>query len=318
MLRRLCLAAALIVAASSFAHAETELRRGNRFEPASLDPQKYQTHYEANIILDLFEGLLTYDPSAKPVPGVAQSWAASPDGRTWTFTLRPNLSWSDGKSLTANDVVFSFRRLMAPATAAQYAQLLYVIENGREVNTGIAPPDKLGVQATNATTVVFKLATPAPYLPELLANAFASILPAHVIEKAGADWIKPGSMVSNGAFALKSWGAQDKIELVRNAKFHDNANVRIDKVIYYPTENVNAALQRFRAGEIDTQLEFPVSQIDAVRAELGPQMRLAPSQTHILSDTQYDEPEVERCARAPGPVAGGRPRHYRLENHKVG
>jgi oligopeptide transport system substrate-binding protein len=285
VLKRLLFAAAVAaVSVAGAASAETELRRGNRFEPASLDPQKYQTHYEANIILDLFEGLLTYDAAAKPMPGVAQSWTTSPDGRTWTFTLRPHLLWSDGKPLTANDVVFTFRRLMTPATAAQYAQLLYVIENGREVNAGKVPPDKLGVQAPNATAVVFKLATPAPYFPELLANAFAAILPAHVIEKAGGDWMKPGTMVSNGAYALAAWAAQDKIELRRNQKFHDNANVRVDKVTYYPTENVNAALQRFRAGEIDTQLEFPVAQIDAVRANMAAEMRLAPSQlTYYLT-----------------------------------
>lgn len=295
-----CLIALWALAVSQVAYAETELRRGNRFEPASLDPQKYQTHYEANIILDLFEGLLTYDPMAKPVPGVAQSWTTSADGRTWTFNLKPQLSWSDGAPLTADDVVFTFRRLLTPATAAQYAQLFYIVENGREVNTGAAPPEKLGVQATNATTVVFKLNTPAPYLPELLANAFAGILPRHVVEKKSADWVKPGSMVSNGAYMLRTWAAQDKIEMVRNPKFHDAANVRIDKVTYYPTENITSALSRFRAGELDTQLEFPASQIDSVRANLPAETRLAPSLlTYYLTlntpKPKLSDPRVRRA-----------------------
>ncbi len=267
----------VVLCVFSAAHAETELRRGNRFEPASLDPQKYQTHYEANIILDLFEGLLTYDANAKPVPGVAQSWTTSADGKTWTFALKPNLAWSDGQPLTADDVVFTFRRLLMPATAAQYAQLFYVIENAREVNTGAASPDKLGVQAANAVTVVFKLKTPAPYLPELLANAFSAVLPRHVAEKKGDDWVKPGTMVSNGAYALKAWMPQDKIEITKNAKFHDATNVKIDRVTYYPSENITSALSRFRAGELDLQIEFPASQIDAIRTNLPNETRLAPS-----------------------------------------
>jgi oligopeptide transport system substrate-binding protein len=282
------------------ARAETELRRGNRFEPASLDPQKYQTHYEANIILDLFEGLLTYDASAKPVPGVAQNWATSADGKVWTFTLRPNLSWSDGAALTADDVVFTFRRLLAPATAAQYAQLFYVIENAREVNTGATPPEKLGVQATNASTIVFKLKTPAPYLPELLANAFSAVLPRHVVEKKGAEWVKPGTMVSNGAYALKSWMPQDKIEIAKNAKFHDAANVKIDRVTYYPSENITSALARFRAGELDLQIEFPASQIDAIRTNLPNETKLAPSLlTYYLTlnttNEKLKDPRVRRA-----------------------
>ncbi|MBL8630103.1 MAG: peptide ABC transporter substrate-binding protein [Rhodospirillaceae bacterium] len=268
------LCAALLAGA---AQADTVLRRGNRFEPATLDPQKYQTHYEANIILDLFEGLLTYDAAAKPVPGVAQRWTTSPDGKTWTFTLKPNLKWSDGAPLTADDVVFTFQRLLTPATAAQYAQLFYVIENGREVNTGAVPSGKLGVAAPNATTVVFKLNTPAPYLPEVLANAFASVLPRHAIDKRGADWVKPGVMVSNGAYALTSWATQDKIEMAKNAGFHDAASAKIDRIVYYPSENITSALARFRAGELDTQIEFPAAQIDAVRANLPQETKLAPS-----------------------------------------
>jgi len=173
--------------------------------------------------------------------------------------------------------VFSFRRLLTPATAAQYAQLMYILENGREVNTGKAAPDKLGVQATDKTTVVLKLVSPAPYLPELLANPFAAIVPRHAIEKFGPEWVKPGVMVSNGAYALKVWNPQDRIEIVRNPKFHDAAKVHLAKVTYSPTENLNSGLSRFRAGELDTQLEFPISQLETLREDIPTQVKLAPS-----------------------------------------
>jgi oligopeptide transport system substrate-binding protein len=261
----------------SIAGAEAVLKRGNRFEPASLDPHRYQTHYEANILLDLFEGLVAYDAEARPVPGVAERWSVSADGLVWTFSLRPGLVWSDGMPLTAEDVVFTFRRLLDPVTAAQYAQLFYVVENARAVNTGALLPERLGVAAPAKDTVVFRLAAPAPYLPELMANAFAAVLPRHAIARHGADWVKPGVMVSNGAYALKLWAPQDRIELVRNPRFHAAANVAIDRVIYYPTENLNSALARFRAGELDMQMEFPAAQIDTLRASLAAETKVGPS-----------------------------------------
>jgi oligopeptide transport system substrate-binding protein len=269
---------------SQAAFAESVLHRGNRFEPATLDPQKFQTHYEANLILDLFEGLVTYDASGKPTPGVADSWAVSADGLTWTFKLRPNLVWSDGVPISAEDVGFSFRRLMDPATAAQYAQLFYILENGRETNTGALLVERIGVSAPAKDTVVLRLNAPAPYLPELLANAFAAVLPRHVITKHGADWVKPGIMASNGAYMLKVWESQDRIELARNPRFHAAGKVAIDRVVFYPTENLGSALSRFRAGELDMQMEFPTSQIDALRANLPAETKTVSSQlTYYLA-----------------------------------
>jgi oligopeptide transport system substrate-binding protein len=270
-----------LVLASAFlgqtASAEVVLKRGNRFEPATLDPHKFVTDYEENIGFDLFEGLVTYDAAANPIPGVAQSWSASDDGLVWSFKLRPNLVWSDGAPLTANDVVFSFRRLMAPATAGQYAQHFYVLANGREVNTGAVPLEKLGIAAPTADTVVITLNNPAPYLPQLLANAFAAVVPRHAIAKSADDWTKPRQLVSNGAFTLDVWESEDRIELVKNPRFHDANKVAIDRVIYYPTEDLNSAVSRFRAGGLDMQMEFSTSQIDLLKTELPTQTKIAPT-----------------------------------------
>jgi oligopeptide transport system substrate-binding protein len=254
-----------------------ELRRGNRYEPASLDPQKIQTHYESAIVLDLFEGLTTYDAAARPVPGVAESWTVSADGRRWTFKLRDGLSWSDGLPLTAADVVFTFRRLLAPKTAAQYAQLMSMVVGATEILTGAAPPERLGVAAPDTRTVTIDLVNPAPYLPELLANAFAGILPRHAVEARGDDWVTPGTMVSNGAFTLAAWAPQDRIELARNPRFREAASVKLDRVIYYPTADLTSALARFRAGELDMQFEFPSAQAEFLKSSLPAETRLSPS-----------------------------------------
>lgn len=289
--------AALISAAAS---AQTVLNRGNRYEPASLDPHKIQTHYESAVVFDLFEGLTAYDVACRPVPGVAESWTTSADGKRWTFTLRPGLTWSDGAPLTSADVVFTFRRLMTPATAAQYAQLMYPIVNGVAVHTGKLPPDKLAVAAPDARTVTIDLVNPAPYLPELLANAFAGILPRHAIEAAGDDWLKPGAMVGNGAYSLTEWQPQARIVLTKNPKFHDAAAVKIERVIYHPTADLTSAIARFRSGELDLQFEFPAAQAEFLRQTLPAETRIGPSLlTYYLAvnttNPKLTDPRVRRA-----------------------
>ena len=256
---------------------EATLHRGNRYDPATLDPQKVNTTYEFAIITDLFEGLVAYDALGQPIPGLASSWTISPDGKRYTFTLRPNLVWSDGAPLTAEDVVFTFRRLMDPKTTAIFAPLLYVVANAHAVNTGAAALDTLGVTAPNATTVVMELAAPAPYLTQLLASAYSSIVPRHLILQRGDTWTQPGIMVSSGAFVLEAWRPQSGVVLAHNPHFYDAAEIKLARVAYIPTEDVNSGVARFRAGELDMQLDVPASQIDQLVAEMPAQTRLTPT-----------------------------------------
>ncbi len=280
--------------------AETVLHRGNRSEPAALDPHKINTRYELNIVEDLFEGLTAFDAAANPVPGVAASWDVSEDGRIYTFYLRENLMWSDGEPITSDDVVFSFRRFMNPETAALYAQLFYLVQNGREVNTGALPMEDLAVTAPDEATVVFELTGPAPYFPEMLANGFAGIVPRHAVERFDDDWSAPGQMVSNGAYTLEAWSPQDRIALLRNERFHDAENVQIDRIYYYPTDDTVSGVARFRAGDLDMQLEFAPEQAKPLRALLGDEVHLIPSLTtfYLTVNTtlpHLSDPRVRRA-----------------------
>lgn len=272
---RRCVAAVLVVALATSAQAQSVLKRGNHQDPASLDPHRISTVYENNIVLDLFEGLVTVDAAGVPVPGVAESWTTSSDGLVWTFKLRENLMWSDGHPLTAEDVVYSFRRLMDPGTASQYPHLFYVVANGEAVNTGQQPLTDLGVTALDAASVAIKLTAPAPYLPELLSNGFAAIVPRHVIEDYGGDWTQPGSMVSNGAFTLVDWQPQVVVRMARNENYRSVGTVSLDRVDYFPTEDQSAALARFRAGELNTNLEFPTARTDWLKQNLADETRIA-------------------------------------------
>ena len=256
--------------------SEVVYNRGNSADPESLDPHKVETTYEAHILRDLFHGLVMQDQNAELIPGAAESWTVSDDGTVYTFKLRQGAVWSDGSPVTAEDFVYSFRRLEDPATAAAYASMLYVVKNGEEVNTGKAKPEELGVKAIDASTFEVTLNAPTPYFLEMLTHQSAYPVNKASIEKLGADWIKPGNLVSNGAYTLAEFVPNDHVKLIKNPKFHDAANVKIDVVNYIPTEDRSTAMKRFEAGEIDTNDDIPTEQLADLKAKFGDQLRIGP------------------------------------------
>ncbi len=269
----LFLAAALAAAAP--AHALTVLNRGNGAEPKSLDPHFIDGIPEANIVGDLLMGLTAFDPAARPIPGAATRWDVSPDGKTWTFHLRPHL-WSDGTPVTAHDFVFAWERLLDPKTGAFYAYNLWVIKNAHAISAHKLPPSALGVDAPDDGTLVVRLEHPAAYLPELLTHETAYPLPRHVVIAKGTGWSKAENFVGNGAYVPQAWIPNDHITLVKNPRFYDAAHVRIDVVNYYPTQDTEAGLRRYRAGELDTQTPIPLDQVAWIRVNLKGQLRSIP------------------------------------------
>lgn len=268
--------ATILASGATAASAEMVLHRGNSGDPETLDPQKTSSVYEGNILRDLFEGLVIHSASAKILPGVATSWSTSADGLTWTFQLRPDAKWSNGDPVTAGDFVYSYRRMMNPETGSQYANMLYVIANAEDVNKGKASPEKLGVTAVDAHTLKFTLSGPTPYFIELLAHQSSFPVDEKVVEKFGKDWVKPENFVSNGAFRLAENVPHDHITIVRNAAHYDAAKIKLDKVVYLPTEDRAAALRRFQAGELDMNDEVPTDQIKYIRQNMKDEFRPAP------------------------------------------
>ncbi len=134
---RIC-ALALVLLLTVPAAWSATLSRGIGNDPDSLDPHKAIGTSSSILIYDLFEGLVTVDARGEIAPGAASEWKVDATQKVYTFTLRPNLKWSDGSPLTAADFEYSFRRLMLPETAARYASFLYPIRNARAVNTGRA------------------------------------------------------------------------------------------------------------------------------------------------------------------------------------
>lgn len=289
-------AAVLFTAAASAA----TLYRGNQNDPDTLDPSKATGSWESNILGDLFLGLTTEDAHSDPIPGAAESWTVSDDGLVWTFKLRQGATWSDGVPVTADDFVFSFRRQMDPKTASQYASMLYDIKGAEAVNAGTAPLESLGVRAVDANTLEITLTHPAPYLPQLLMHQITYPVPKHVVEKYGDDWVKPETYVSNGPFKLVSWRPNDSVVTVKNDTFYDAANVKLDGVVFYPTDDGEAALKRFRTGEIDLNVGFPSQQIEMLKRTMADELKVSTivNVRYIVMNTlkkPFDDPRVRKA-----------------------
>jgi oligopeptide transport system substrate-binding protein len=244
------------------------LHKGNGVEPQTLDPHRAQGVSEGNILRDLYEPLVMEAPNGDLIPGAAESWTLSEDGRVYTFKLRSDGRWSNGAPVVAADWVYSLRRGIDPATLSVYSGILYAIENAVAVNRGELPPERLGVRALDDLTLEITLASPAPYFLGLLTHSMAyAVYPPGVAEH-GDKFARAGKMIGNGAYVLKDWVVQSHIELVRNQSFRDNAATTIDQVFYYPIENADAVFARYRADELDFTTSIPLRQLEFIKSTM--------------------------------------------------
>lgn len=297
--RRMLVCAALLTGLAGGVEAATYMR-GNDGNPETLDQHKTSTVAEANILRDLYEGLVVYDRAAHVIPGVATDWTIGEDGTVYTFTLRDDAKWSNGDPVTAGDFVFSLRRILTPETGAKYANILYPIQNAEAVNKGEMAPDTLGVRAVDDRTLEITLAAPTPYFLELLTHQTG--LPVHPasVEAHGPDFVQPGKMVSNGAYTLKSNTLNDRIVLAKNPAFHDAANVAIDEVHYLPFEDRATCVRGWEAGEVHSCSDLPAEDIERLRAAHGDAVRVAPylgTYYYALNheDAFLSDPDVRRA-----------------------
>lgn len=249
------------------------LRKGGGPEVESLDPHRAEGVSAANILRDLFEGLVGEKRDSSLTPGAALSWDISDDLMTYTFELRPDAKWSNGDPVTAEDFVFGLRRSVDPATGSAYSQILAPIKNAEAVIAGDLPPDQLAVEAIDEKTLRVQLKGPTPYFLGLLVHS--SAYPVHMasVSQLGNEFAQPGKLVSNGAYQLSERVIQSHITLKRNPHYWDNANTTIDEVRYLNTEDSNSEFKRFRAGELDWTTTIPAAQIAWSRENLPDQFQ---------------------------------------------
>ncbi len=252
------------------------LRRGNGPEPDSLDPQRARTDTALNMLRDLFEGLTAVGGDGRPVPAAAESWTVSTDGREYRFRLRQGLRWSNGDPVVAGDFVAGMRRLVDPATASQYAQILEPVVNAAAIVRGERPPSELGVLAPDARTVVVRLANPAPYLLGLMSHP--STFPVHTPSLAAhADrFAQPGRLVSNGAFVLEEWVVGSHIGAKRNRNYWDDAHTQLERVRFVHTNDPSTEFRLYRAGQLDVTYVVPPQQFAWIQQHLPAELRISP------------------------------------------
>jgi oligopeptide transport system substrate-binding protein len=254
---------------------------GNGSEPISLDPHKITGTWEDRIVSDVMMGLVQDDAAGNAVPGMAERWTTSPDGLVWTFYLR-DATWSDGVPVTADDFVFSLRRILAPETASEYASLLYLIKNAQGVNEGKLPGTALGVRALGPKVLQITLEHPAPYLPELAKHQTMYPVPRHMVEKYGDGWTRPDRYVGNGPFRIVAWRLGDYVKVVKNPRFYDADKVCLDQIYYYPTNDAVSAERRVERGELDVNTDIQSNRIAFLKKRIPAYVR-----THTYLGVAY-------------------------------
>ncbi len=226
-------------------------------QPSTLDPNMVLDTYSATIVEQLFLGLTNLNGETGEVePELATKWDVSDDGLTYTFHLRDDVKWSDGKPVTAKDIEYSVRRALRPETASPYAYALYIIKNAQAINQTAIPTDTydietLGVKALDDYTVQFTLEAPAAYFPSIAGLWTVRALPSWTVEQYGDAWTDPKNIVVNGPYKLSEWNLDNNIVLVKNPDYVDAANVAIDRFDVTFITDQSTAVGLYEQGGLD-------------------------------------------------------------------
>ena len=266
----------------------------NGAEVHNLDPARMTWSHDIRTAYGLWEGLLTLDPKdgVTLLPGVAERFTLSPDGRTYTFFLRHNARWSNGDPVTAADFRFAWLRVLDPATASDYYRYMTLIEGAGEYYEAMVEASKKDSAKRQATAAVqggkipdansvridvvddytlrVRLVHPTSYFPELA--AFSTFLPVHrrsmekfrlPVENPGeptrysSEWLQPGNLVTNGPFVLTRWDFQYRLVLTRNEQYWDRANVPSGRIELLANPDPQTAFLAYESGAADVITNLP-------------------------------------------------------------
>ncbi|NIF60581.1 oligopeptide ABC transporter substrate-binding protein OppA [Enterobacter sp. Ap-916] len=257
--------------------AKQELVRNNGSEPASLDPHKVESDVESNIIGDFFDGLIRVKNDGSIEPHLAEKWD-NQDNKVWTFHLRPGIKWSNGEPITAQDVVWSWKRLVDPKTGSPYATYpgTMHIENANDIAEGKKPVDSLGVKALDANTVQVTLDQPTSAFLLMLGHTSMVPVSEAAVEKFGDKWTQPANFVSSGPYKLSQWVVNEKVVGERNKQYWDDAHTVINKVTYLPVTSGTADINRYKAGEIDITYTVPETLFASLKKAIPDQVHITP------------------------------------------
>lgn len=236
-------------------------------EPATLDPALNDAVDGATVISNAFEGLCRLDEKSNAVPGVAKSWDVSSDGMKYTFHLRDNAKWSDGKAVVAGDFEYAWKRALNPDTASDYAYMLYYIKNGEAFNNSKNPDwtgakatiDDVAVKAVDDKTLEVTLEYPTTYFLSLMAFPTYDPVRKDIVEKNPKDWAtKPETFVCNGPFKMKEWKPKDSLNFVKSSSYWDASRIKLTDIEYKMLDQATTYSAAFKTGQLDF-IESPPS-----------------------------------------------------------
>jgi oligopeptide transport system substrate-binding protein len=287
-----------------------EFTWNNGAEPETLDPHVMTGVPEHRLASCIFEGLVGQHPETlQPIPAGAESWEKSADGLVYTFHLRAGAKWSNGKPVTAKDYAASWERVLKPATACQYAYMLYPLKNAEAYNKQGADDDKggkrpevkwesVGVSVKDDRTLVVTLERPCAYFLDLVAFETSFPVPLDLVAEHGDRWVRAEFIVGNGPFKVTEWLPNQHITLVKNEHYWDAATVKLTKVTVLPNPDLEAVYKLFRTGKCDWMDDVPIAKID--EAKQLPEYYVAPylgSYFYRINVTKkpFDDPRVRKA-----------------------
>ena len=259
---------------------------GNGSEPQGIDPHIVTGVPEHHILISLCEGLTIPNPNPDDMngymAGTAESWSVSEDGKEYIFNINKNARWSNGEPVTANDFVWSWKRILTASLGSQYPDMLYYLVGAYEYHNGLTDDfSEVGVKAVDQKTLKVNLKNPTPFFLGLLSHY--STWPVHKetvlkygdIDDRNGEWTRPGNFVCNGPFQLKSWELNNKIVVEKNPYYYDASIVKLNEIHYYPVSNVMTEDRMFRAGQLHLTSTLP-SQKCPIYIEENPNLRIDP------------------------------------------
>lgn len=218
-------------------------------EPTSLDPAIAFEFNSMDVVNSMFEGLMRLDKNDQPQPAAAEKVEVSKDKKTYTFTLRDGLKWSNGDPLTAEDFEYSWKRALDPKTGSEASFLMFFIKNAEKYNAGDAKADDVGVKALDGKTLEVKLEQPTPFFEQLVCYTIYSPVYKKELDKDKKAYGDAKTFVSNGPFKMEEWKHDSLIKVKKNEHYRDADKVKLEGIQWAMSSDAPTAYQQFKAGE---------------------------------------------------------------------
>ena len=284
------------------------LHFGNGTNIQTTDPHIATGLPEHHVITSIFEGLVTKNPyTLEPEPGVAESWDISSDGLTYTFYLRENALWSNGDLITAEDFRWSWERALTPELAAQNSYMLYPILNAEAFNTGETSDfSQVGIKVISDLVLEVQLRAPTPFFLQLMDHYITYPVHRETVESFGlytdnlSRWSREGNIVSNGPFELTEWQVNSHVRVEKRENYWDADTVKLNAIVFYPTENLITEERMFRDGLLHRTEEVPLDKVPVYLAEDPDSIVIAPylsSYFYLINTTRepFNDVNVRRA-----------------------